>query len=417
MTTVERDVLIVGAGPAGLASAIELKRHGVQRVTVVDREPEPGGMPRLCHHTGFGLYDMHRILSGPQYARRYVSVARALGVEIRTNTTITGWDSERALMFTSPEGTGVVAARAILLATGVRERPRSARLVPGTRPHGVLTTGALQRFVYEHHLPVGTRALIVGAEAVSLSAFMTLQSAGVKVVAMVTELPQHQIYFPYSLARWALMNVLHSTPLYTSTRVTRILGHRRVEGVEVENLRNGHRTVIPCDTVVFTGDWIPENEVARSGELVIDPGTLGPQVDGGFHTSRRGIFAAGNLLHGAETASRSALEGRAAAQHIRLFLEKGIWPEARVPVRSRPPIRWIFPNSITSLAGGFPTPRFAFWLQAFVDKGTVRIRQGRRMLYTHSFRRLQPNRVYHFSGEWVLRVDLGGAPVEVWIDG
>lgn len=416
MITAETDVLIVGAGPAGLASAIELKRQGVERVTVVDREPEPGGMPRLCHHTGFGLPDLRRVLSGPGYARQYVNMARAHGVDIRTSTTITGWDSERALTFTSPQGTGVITARAILLATGVRERPRSARLVPGTRPHGVFTTGALQRFVHERHLPVGTRAVIVGAEAVSLSAWMTLRDAGVKVAAMVTDLPRHQIYFPYSLARWALMDVWHSTPLYTSTRVVRILGPRRVEGVEVEDVTNGRRAVIPCDTVVFTGDWIPEHEVARSGDLVIDPGTLGPQVDGGFHTSRRGIFAAGNLLHGAETASRSALEGRAAAHHVRVFLDRGTWPEARVPVHVQPPIRWVFPNSITSLAGGLPTPRFSFWLQTFVDGGTLRIRQGRRMLYTRPFRRLQPNRVLHFPGEWVLRVDLGGAPVEVWVE-
>ena len=323
----ETDVLIVGAGPAGLANAIELKRRGIPRVVVVDREPEAGGMPRLCHHTGFGLPDLHRLLSGPAYARRYVRMARRQGVEIRTSTTITGWDSEKGLTFTAPDGMGVITARAILLATGVRERPRSARLVPGTRPHGVLTTGALQRFVHERHLPVGTHAVIVGAEEVSLSALMTLRSAGVKVVAMITHLPQHQIYFPYSIARWMYMNVLSSTPLYTSTRIRRILGLRRVQGVEVEHLESGQRRVLPCDTVVFTGDWIPENEVARSGELVMDPGTKGPQVDGEFRTSRPGVFAAGNLLRGAETASNSALEGRRAAQAMIRLLEGETWPD------------------------------------------------------------------------------------------
>lgn len=417
MTVEERDVIIVGAGPAGLATAIELKRLGISRVTVVDREPEAGGMPRLCHHTGFGIWDLHRVLSGPQYARRYVQMARSQGVEIRTATTITGWDSERSLTFTSPGGIGRLTARAIVLATGVRERPRSARLVPGTRPHGVFTTGSLQRFVYEHRLPVGTRAVIVGAEAVSLSAWMTLRHAGVNVVAMITELPRHQIYFPYSLAKWWLMDVWHPTALYTSTRVRRILGLRRVEGVEVVSTNGGRSGIIPCDTVVFTGDWIPENEVARSGELVIDPGTLGPQVDGGFHTSREGVFAAGNLLHGAETASNSALEGRAAARHIVSYLAGASWPEIRLPVRPDSPIRWVVPNSLSPADVEHPPRRFSFWVDEFVSSAALQVRQGKRVLYTHTFRNLRPNRVFYISGRWLAHLDIRGEPVEITVTG
>ncbi len=413
----ETDVLIVGAGPAGLANAIELKRRGIPRVVVVDREPEAGGMPRLCHHTGFGLPDLHRLLSGPAYARRYVRMARRQGVEIRTSTTITGWDSEKGLTFTAPDGMGVITARAILLATGVRERPRSARLVPGTRPHGVLTTGALQRFVHERHLPVGTHAVIVGAEEVSLSALMTLRSAGVKVVAMITHLPQHQIYFPYSIARWMYMNVLSSTPLYTSTRIRRILGLRRVQGVEVEHLESGQRRVLPCDTVVFTGDWIPENEVARSGELVMDPGTKGPQVDGEFRTSRPGVFAAGNLLRGAETASNSALEGRRAAQAMIRFLEGETWPDHRLPLISHPPLRWVAPNSFSSRDLEFPPERLSFWADEFVDRGVLQVRQGSRVLYERAFRHLRPNKVLRLSSRWLPEVALSGPPIEILVRG
>ncbi len=189
VTATTCDVLIVGAGPAGLSAAIELKKLGIKNIIVVEREPEAGGMPRFCHHTGFGRADLWRMVSGPRYARYYRELAEKYDVEIRASTTITGWGAiaangvGSALKFTSPNGLGEIEAGAILLATGVRERPRSAKLIPGTRPAGIFTTGSLQRFVYQEHLPVGRRAVIVGAELVSLSALMTLAHADVKMSA------------------------------------------------------------------------------------------------------------------------------------------------------------------------------------------------------------------------------------------
>ncbi len=415
MTIQRTQVLIVGAGPAGLASAIQLKKLGVREVMVVDREPEPGGMPRLCHHTGFGVGDLHRLYSGPQYARRYVELARSAGVAIRTETTIIGWDDARALAYTSPAGMGVIAADAILLATGVRERPRSARLVPGYRPRGIFTTGSLQRFVDDSHLPVGRRAVIVGAEGVSLSAFMTLTTAGVEVAAMLTELPRHQLYFPkYAPVKWLLMDFRHRTPIYPLTRVRRILGRFRVEGVEVAHLNTGQVEHIPCDTIVFTGDWVPEYEVARKGALIMDSGTLGPQVDRDFRTSRPGVFAAGNLLRGAETASTSALEGRRAAQSIKAFLDGLPWPDHPLPIHVEAPIQWIFPNSITNQQVNLPK-RVDFRVLTFIENARVQVRQGRRVLHTQAFRRLLPNETMHLSAQWMEKVDPFGDPLVAFL--
>jgi glycerol-3-phosphate dehydrogenase len=340
MPHVQKDVLIIGAGPAGLSTAIELKKQGVKNILVVDREPEAGGMPRMCHHTGFGREDLWRVFSGPRYARYYREIAEKHDVEIRTSTTITGWveaDSKlrksflesdgvgdlrktSEVMFTSPNGLGEIEAGAILLATGVRERPRAARMIPGTRPLGVFTTGSLQRFVYQEHLPVGKRAVIVGAELVSLSALMTLQHAGVKCVMMTTEEKTHQIEFPYVVMKWALADILTRTSILTNTRVTNIFGNKRVEGIELTHA-NGQMEMVECDTVIFTGNWIPENEIARLRGLKIDPTTRGPQVNADFQSSVNGVFVAGNLLRGVETADRCALEGIKAGRAIAKYLK------------------------------------------------------------------------------------------------
>ncbi len=406
------EVLIVGAGPAGLAAAIELKRLGVREVLVADREPEAGGIPRLCHHTGFGLRDLHRVLSGPGYSTHYRRRAHEAGVAVHTSTTITGWNGQTSLTFTSPHGLGQIEAQAILLATGCRERPRSARLIPGSRPQGVFTTGSLQRFVYEHHLPVGKRAVIVGAELVSLSALMTLRHARVSVALMVTEQPEHQIYFPYLPMKWLLADVLTRTPVAPRSRVTNLLGRGRVEGVEIMQLDSGRTETIACDTVIFTGDWVPENELARLGGLAVDSGTRGPQIDAGFRTSERGVFAAGNLLRGAETAEASALEGKRSAGHIRQFLRTGQWPERSLPVRTEAPLAWVCPNVIQPSAPS-PSGGFHFRSGEFRDNVRVQVYQGKRLLHTQTFRRLMANESLPLSSGWLSAADLEGEPVSI----
>jgi glycerol-3-phosphate dehydrogenase len=321
------DVLIVGAGPAGLSAAVELKKQGIKNILVVDREPEAGGMPRMCHHTGFGRADLWRMFSGPRYARYYRELAEKFDVEIQTSTTIMGWaDSAEdgglsKLSFTSPSGLGEIEAQTVLLATGVRERPRAARLIPGTRPQGIYTTGSLQRFVYQEQLSVGKKAVIVGAELVSLSALMTLQHADVKCLMMITEESKHQIEFPYVVMKWAVADILTRTPIITNTRITNIFGQKRVEGIELTSA-NGQINIVECDTLIFTGNWIPENEMARLGGLAIDPITRGPKIDAEFHSSVSGVFAAGNLLRGVETADHCAIEGIKAGRAIAKYLRK-----------------------------------------------------------------------------------------------
>ena len=413
------DVLIVGAGPAGIAAALELKKLGVRDVLVAEREPEAGGIPRMCGHIGFGITDLHRVMTGPSYARKYREMAEQAGIKIHTNTTITGWNAaardgiSSVLTYTSPTGPGTIEAKSVLLAMGVRERPRSARLVPGHRPQGVFTTGSLQRFVYEHELPVGTRAVIIGAERVSLSAVLTLMHANVKVLKMITELPHHQLYLPIFLpAKILFADLLARAPILTNTRVSNILGRQRVEAIELTDVHSGNIQVIECDTIVFTGEWIPENELARKADVKTGKPALGPRVDSQFRTPQQGIFAAGNLLRGVETADWAALEGRRAAHSMARFLENPDWNGSRLEVQTEPPLGWICPNVLSPDA--LPS-LFRIRSHEFRDHITLRVLQGRSVLYTRKFRRLLANTSINLSSEWAKRVDFSGEPLKIEI--
>lgn len=307
----------------------------------------------------------------------------------------------------------MVEAKSVLLATGVRERPRAARLIPGQRPQGVFTTGSLQRFVFEHGLPVGKRAVIVGAETVSLSVVTTLLHAGVKVVAMVTELPSHQLYLPIFLpAKILYADILARTPILVNKRVTNIFGKERVEGMEIRGTEDGGIERIECDTVIFTGDWIPENELARRGGVETGKPSFGPQVDAAFRTSQAGVFAAGNLLRGVETADWAALEGRAAARSVARWLENAHWSASRLEVQTEAPVSWICPNV---LSPDVRVDGFRFWSKEFRKNASLQLKQGGRVLYEKRVGWLRANVALNLQGSWVEKVEYAGEPVKLVI--
>ena len=379
------DVLVVGAGPAGLTAAAELAAAGLS-VVVAEREQEPGGIPRHTQHRGYGVRDLRRVLDGPTYARRLVDRATRAGADIRVGTTVLDVDGTGADLVTAA-GTERLTACAVVLATGTRERPRSARLVPGDRPAGVLTTGALQQFSAFHHQPIGRRAVIVGAEHVSFSAVLTLRHLGCDVAAMVTPLPHHQTYAPL---RWATAT-RHSVPVRTGVDVAGIVGRKRVEAVE---LTDGTR--IACDTVVFTGDWIPDHELARRAGCTMVPVAKAPAITSGFFTSIPGVFAIGNLVHPAETADVCALDGRAVAHHVSRYLADHRWgPSGLITVSA--PIRWA-----SWIAGGL-TLRVDCAVTA-----RVQVTIDGRVATSSRRRSLVPNRAHH-----VRLTDDGAGPVSV----
>jgi thioredoxin reductase len=313
-------VAIVGGGPSGLALATELARLGVDDVLLLEREANAGGIPRHCGHSPFGLREFHRILSGPAYTRRLVEQALLQGVSLRTETTVTEIAEKGMLTLSCADGVEGLQAERVILCTGNRETPRSARLVSGSRPLGVVTTGALQSMIYlKHRLPF-KRPVIVGSELVSFSALLSCRHAGIKPVTML-ESDSRVIAWPAA----ALLPRLLGCRLRLDTTLEAICGQERVESVTFRNAA-GRTESIACDGVVFTGNFVPESSLLKVSHLEMDARSGGPLVDQFGRCSDAAYFACGNLLHPVDTAGWCWAEGRRLAAYVSASLEGKLEP-------------------------------------------------------------------------------------------
>ncbi len=234
------DVAIIGGGPAGIAAALRLKARGVPRVTIIEREEVTGGVPRHCGHPPFGMREFGRILTGPAYARRLAAAAQAAGVEILLRHGVVALLPGGGLTIAAPDGVKQIEARRVLLATGARETSRAARLVGGTRPLGVLNTGALQAYVTLHGLVPFRRPVVVGTELVSLSALSTCRHHNIRPVAMIEANSRLTASWPFTLYPKLL-----GVPLYLNATIDRIDGISRVERVVLSNGQS-----LECDGVL-----------------------------------------------------------------------------------------------------------------------------------------------------------------------
>ena len=410
MTDQHVAVAIVGGGPSGLTAAAALARQVDGEVLVVEREAETGGIPRHSDHPGYGMRDLKRFISGPAYARRLTAMAQDAGAVLETEAMVTGWAGERGLQITSPRGIRAVTADAVVLATGARERPRPARLVPGDRPDGVYTTGQLQNLVHLHHAHVGSNAVIVGGELVSWSAVLTLRESGCATVGMVTGYPRAEAYSAFRVPGRFLMD----GPVFTRSRLVSIHGRDRVRSAVVENVDSGKRTTVNCDTVVFTGDWIPDHELARTGGLAMDPATRGPVVDAGLRTSSPGVFAVGNLLHPVDTADGAALDGRHVATAVSRWLEHRDEAPKAVRIRTDGPFRWVAPQLVSPEGGVAARGDLLFWVDEYRRLPKLRaIQDGRTLATKRTPWPAAPGRVYRAPWSLVANADPAGGDVTV----
>ena len=377
------DAIIIGGGPAGLAAAAELVHLGIDDVVVIEREQRAGGVPRHCGHYGFGWREFRRVLAGPAYARGLIAAAR--GIDLRTGTTALGLEANGRIRMLTPEGIRTLEGRRVLLALGTRETPRASRLVSGTRPWGVFTTGALQQLVYLAGLKPCTRAVIVGSELVSFSSLLTLRHAGIKPLALLEE--SGRVVAPRPAA-W-IARAAFGTRILTRTRVISVCGDTRVGGIEIE--RDGMRERIDCDGVIFSGRFVPEAALLKASHLSIDSATGGPVVDQYGRCSDPAYFAAGNLLRPVEASWTVWGEGRDVARAIAASL-RGQLPAAthHATLEARDPVRYVCPQRIAHPAPLPPALPFNLRVNREVH-GRVRVRGAGEELWS-TRRHLFPER-------------------------
>jgi thioredoxin reductase len=307
---VNPDVLVIGGGPAGLAAATELRRLGAGSVMLIERDSELGGVPRHCAHSPYGMREFGRVYGGMAYAAALRQRAEVAGVDIRLRHSAVRIEPGPTVTIASPEGTLRLAPRAVLNATGIRETSRAAQLVPGTRPVGILTTGALQDYVHLRGLVPFRRPVIFGSELVTMSAFLTCRDAGIRPVAMLESEAAPRVGYPA-----ALFPHLLGVPVHYGAHIEDIVGNARVEALRYRD-KQGHLHTLECDGVLFTGRFTPEASLLRLAGAEIDGPAGGPRIDAAFRTSLPSVYAAGNVLRAVRTAGHCWSEGRRAATII-----------------------------------------------------------------------------------------------------
>ena len=412
------DVLIVGAGPAGMAAAIAAKEAGVDNLLVLEREANMGGILRQCIHNGFGLHRFKEELTGPEYAQRDIDKVKELGIEVRCGTTVLSIDENRFVTAVSKEkGVQLFEAGALILAMGCRERPRGALATPGTRCAGIYSAGTAQKFVnLEGYMP-GKRVVILGSGDIGLIMARRMTLQGAKVLACVELMP-----YSSGLNR-NIVQCLHDydIPLLLSHTVIDIQGKERLTGVTVAEV-DAKRQPIPgteqhfdCDTLLLSVGLLPENELTRQADVEMSNLTSGAVVDDTLQTSKEGIFACGNVLHVHDlvdfVSAESFKAGKAAAEYVQGKKRVGTY----VSVKDGDGVRGVVPQKLLIPDGDAENVQIMFRPSGVYENAYIRVTDGERELIKQKKRILTPGEMAELILKPEVVKGLSGADVTVSI--
>ena len=432
------DVVVIGGGPAGMAAALAAHKAGA-RVAIVEREQHLGGILRQCIHPGFGLSHFKQELTGPEYAQRFIDQVRATDIAPFLDSMVIGIDSgegaaasasgvneaprataAHTVTLMSPTGMLQLTGRAVVLAMGCRERTRSEIKIPGSRPAGVFTAGLAQRYINIENLKPGSRAVILGSGDIGLIMARRCTLEGISVEGVYELMP-----YANGLRR-NVKNCLDDfgIPLHLSTAVTRVIGHDRVEAVEVSQVDEhlapipGTERVVPCDTLLLSVGLIPENELSVAAGVELDPRTRGAVVDQNLQTGVPGIFACGNVLHVHDLADNVTTESEragAAAAAYALGVGDSMGASCELTVSPAGIAGYALPGRITAVA----LTKLNFRVRRPVDSARVRILAGDEELFAGKVRPFKPSVMESFPlpAKAIQRVlDLGVSEIVLSVD-
>ena len=412
------DVLVVGAGPAGMAAAIAAKEAGVDNILVLEREANMGGILRQCIHNGFGLHRFKEELTGPEYAQRDIDKVKELGIEVRCGTTVLSIDENRFVTAVSKEkGVQLFEAGALILAMGCRERPRGALATPGTRCAGIYSAGTAQKFVnLEGYMP-GKRVVILGSGDIGLIMARRMTLQGAKVLACVELMP-----YSSGLNR-NIVQCLHDydIPLLLSHTVIDIQGRERLTGVTVAEVDAKHQPIpgteqhFDCDTLLLSVGLLPENELTRQADVEMSSLTSGAVVDDTLQTSKEGIFACGNVLHVHDlvdfVSAESFKAGKAAAAYVQGKKRTGKY----VSVKDGDGVRGVVPQKLLIPDGEAENVQIMFRPSGVYENAYIRVMDGDRELLRQKKRILTPGEMAELILKPEVVKGLSGADVTVSI--